>query len=73
MYIALTGARLSGRCMRATNLATHLVEPSKVPALLERLRGLEAPTAATVAAAVEAHALPAAEEAGAAPVSGFVL
>lgn len=57
MYVALTGARLSGRCMRATGLATHLVESVDVPGLLQRLRGLEDVSRATVEAAVAAHAV----------------
>lgn len=70
VYIALTGARLSGRDMRATGLATHLVDPANVAALLQRLRGLEEVTPATVAAAVAAHELAVAErDEGAAPVS----
>jgi enoyl-CoA hydratase/carnithine racemase len=63
MYIALTGARLSGICMRATQLATHLVDSSQVPSLLQRLRGLEAVTAEAVEEAVAAHALPPTDEA----------
>lgn len=72
MYVALTGARLSGRDMRATGLATHLVEPANVSTLLQRLRDLEDVTPETVAAAVAAHELSVAAEeeaGGAAPVS----
>lgn len=52
MYIALTGARLSGRCLKATDLATHLVEPAQVPTLLQRLRGMAQPTPAAIEAAI---------------------
>lgn len=64
MYVALTGARLSGHDMRATGLATHMVESAEVPALLQRLRsGLEDVTLAAVEEAVAAHGVAVQEEA----------
>lgn len=56
MYVALTGARLSGQDMRATGLATHVVASAEVPALLRRLRELEEVTLAAVEAAAAMHA-----------------
>lgn len=56
MYIALTGARLSGRCLKATGLATHLVGPAQVPTLLQRLRAMAPATPAAVEAAIAACA-----------------
>lgn len=43
--------------MKATGLATHLVDPVQVPALLQRLRGMADVTPAAVEAAVGAHAV----------------
>lgn len=38
LYCAMTGARLSGHCMKATGLATHLLDPTSIPELLTALR-----------------------------------
>ncbi len=38
LYLALTGARLSGHCMKSVGLATHVVDPTDVPALVAALR-----------------------------------
>lgn len=52
-YLALTGNMLTGEETFRLGLATHFVETSRIPQLLERLAGLENPERAQINQAVE--------------------
>jgi 3-hydroxyisobutyryl-CoA hydrolase len=52
-YLALTGNTLTGEETFRLGLATHFVETSRIPRLLERLAGLERPERVQINQAVE--------------------
>lgn len=52
-YLALTANTLTGEETFRLGLATHFVESSRIPQLLERLAGLENPDKAQVNSAIE--------------------
>ncbi|KAG8937312.1 hypothetical protein FRC02_000082 [Tulasnella sp. 418] len=47
-YLALTGNEVRGREVFEIGIATHYVPSNRIPALLEKLRGLEAPSHETI-------------------------
>ncbi|CAM6091558.1 unnamed protein product [Calypogeia fissa] len=54
-YLALTGARLDGADMMATNLATHFVPSHRLPMLEERLGSLNTEDIDVISNAVDEH------------------